>query len=214
MPQDQRRQAASVWQHHPIQDNPLQQLPALYEAALDEFSQKSFAEASLNDIIKRAGTSKGSFYYRFQDKMALYLSLLDLITRQKLAHFSAKSLNEDFPSDFFAQIKLLARAGMEFALKEPRVWAVGRQFMAESEQLKQQVKQAFPDRGKDALRRLVEAGAASGQFRDCFPVEFIFAVVNLLLNNFDALIWPQMTEDQLLQQVDRLAELLQHGFAG
>lgn len=213
MQQDQRRETQSGWQHFAIKDNPLQQLPALYHAALEEFSQRSFDEASLNDIIKAAGMNKGSFYYRFKDKMALYLCLVDLITREKLAHFAAKSVQTDFPTEFFDQIRILARAGMEFALKEPRVWAVGRQFMSETEQVKQQVKQAFPDRGKDGLRSLVEAGAVGGQFRDCFPVDFVHAIVELLLNNFDALIWQEMTDDQLLQQVDRLVELLKHGFA-
>ncbi len=213
MQQDQRRESQSDWQHFPVTDNPLQQLPALYTAALDEFSQKSFAEASLNDIIKHAGMNKGSFYYRFKDKMALYLCLVDLITRKKMAHFAAKSMQTDFPSDFFEQVSVLARSGMEFALKEPRVWGVGRQFISETEQVKRQVKQAFPDRGKDGLRSLVEAGAVGGQFRDCFPVDFVLAIVEMLLNNFDALIWPQMTDHQLLQQVDRLVELLKHGFA-
>ncbi len=49
----------------------------LYKAALWEFSHKSFEEASLNDIIKKAGFNKGSFYYRYQDKMDLFMALVD-----------------------------------------------------------------------------------------------------------------------------------------
>lgn len=53
--------------------NPLDQSPALYEATLTEFAEHSFRDASLNEILKAAGMNKGSFYYRFADKMELYL---------------------------------------------------------------------------------------------------------------------------------------------
>jgi len=42
--------------------NPLLHMDELYEAALDEFSEKSYDEASLNSIIKTAGLNKGRFY--------------------------------------------------------------------------------------------------------------------------------------------------------
>ena len=51
----------------------------LYEAALDVFSSVAFSEASLNDIIKRSHTNKGSFYYRFSNKEELYLALLEYV---------------------------------------------------------------------------------------------------------------------------------------
>lgn len=41
---------------------------ALLNAALAEFSTRSFTEASVNTIIERAGISNGSFYYRFRIK--------------------------------------------------------------------------------------------------------------------------------------------------
>jgi len=52
---------------------------ALYEVTLDTFSTVAFSDASLNDIIKKSGTNKGSFYYRFKNKEDLYLALLEYI---------------------------------------------------------------------------------------------------------------------------------------
>ncbi len=51
--------------------------PSLHEAALTEFSTKTFAEASLNEIIKQSNFNKGSFYYRFNEKKELYFALID-----------------------------------------------------------------------------------------------------------------------------------------
>jgi len=58
-----------------------QQLPAaqrdvILNAALDEFSARGFADASLNRIIATAGTSKGAMYYYFDSKEDLYAEIL------------------------------------------------------------------------------------------------------------------------------------------
>ena len=44
----------------------------LLEAATREFSHRSFAEASINQIIKDAGIPRGSFYMYFDDKEDLF----------------------------------------------------------------------------------------------------------------------------------------------
>lgn len=45
-------------------------------AALDEFSQKGFAAARLDDVAKRANVAKGTIYLYFDDKEALFQELL------------------------------------------------------------------------------------------------------------------------------------------
>ncbi|HEX8725928.1 MAG TPA: helix-turn-helix domain-containing protein, partial [Gemmatimonadaceae bacterium] len=49
----------------------------LFEAAADEFSDHGFEGASLNRIIDRAGMSKGSLYYYFNDKSDLYATVVE-----------------------------------------------------------------------------------------------------------------------------------------
>ena len=67
--------------------NPLLRYPQLQEAAIDEFSMKKFEEASLNDILKNSGMSKGSLYHHFGDKFGLYLAMVDIIVKKKLSYF-------------------------------------------------------------------------------------------------------------------------------
>ncbi len=49
---------------------------ALLAAALDEFIEKGFAPARMDDIAKRAGLSKGTLYLYFDSKDALFESLV------------------------------------------------------------------------------------------------------------------------------------------
>ena len=47
------------------------------DAAWEEFSSVSFADASINQIVRRAGIARGSFYQYFRDKEDLVSYLMD-----------------------------------------------------------------------------------------------------------------------------------------
>ncbi|MBU1145416.1 MAG: TetR family transcriptional regulator, partial [Firmicutes bacterium] len=63
----------------------------LFIATLSEFAHKSFEVASLNDIIKTSGLNKGSFYYRFNDKLDLYYALMDYLYIEQLNIFEKQT---------------------------------------------------------------------------------------------------------------------------
>ena len=47
------------------------------EAAWEEFTHVRFADASINQIVRRAGIPRGSFYQYFENKEDLFRYLLD-----------------------------------------------------------------------------------------------------------------------------------------
>jgi len=49
---------------------------AILKAALDEFSERGFAAARLDDVARRAGVAKGTIYLYFKDKEALFQGLV------------------------------------------------------------------------------------------------------------------------------------------
>jgi AcrR family transcriptional regulator len=49
----------------------------ILNAAIHRFSNFGYNAASVDDICKEAGVSKGSFYHHFDSKQALFLALLD-----------------------------------------------------------------------------------------------------------------------------------------
>jgi len=54
----------------------LQRRNAILDAAEDEFITRGFSGASYNQIIERAGVSKGAMYYYFDDKEDLFLTVV------------------------------------------------------------------------------------------------------------------------------------------
>lgn len=71
----------------------LRENKALFDATLDEFSSKPFALASTNEIIKRSSYNKGSFYYRFKDKVEIYIALIDYVYTIQINLFNAKNVD-------------------------------------------------------------------------------------------------------------------------
>lgn len=49
---------------------------AILAAALDEFTERGFAAARMDDVARRAGVGKGTIYLHFQDKEALFRELV------------------------------------------------------------------------------------------------------------------------------------------
>ena len=49
----------------------------ILDAALDVFSNKGYHEASVDEIVDRSSTSKGSVYFHFPNKQKLFLALVD-----------------------------------------------------------------------------------------------------------------------------------------
>ena len=193
-------------------ENPLNASPALCDAALDAFSSRSFGEASLNDIIKAAGMNKGSFYYRFYDKMDLYLSLLHRLSLEKLALFQQYD-NTNTADDFFASIKNKAMLGILFAKKEPRYTALSRRFLSEEAGFRKTVIDVFGGVTENVLLRMVEDAQAKGQLRCDISVQMMAEVFAILLERIDKVVTPTMEDEEILGKVDELIAVLRDGTA-
>src|SRR2546429_4110047 len=59
---------------------------ALLDAAREVFAERGFAEASIADIVQRAGSSVGSLYHHFGGKSELFIALWQ---EHQLAHEEA-----------------------------------------------------------------------------------------------------------------------------
>ncbi len=62
---------------------------AFAAAALDEFYEKGFAAARMEDIARRAGLSKGALYLYFDSKEALFEAVVDTFAMPNVARLEA-----------------------------------------------------------------------------------------------------------------------------
>ena len=78
----------------------LDTLEKIQQAAIEEFLEKGFLEASLRQIVKHAGVTTGAFYGYFSSKQALFASIVEphaarMMSKYVDAHISFSALPEE-----------------------------------------------------------------------------------------------------------------------
>lgn len=97
----------------------------ILHAAKEEFAAHGLEQASINRIIERAGTSKGSMYYYFESKEDLFITALSrsmLAAVRQLTPPDAEGLTAE---TFWAEADALAQRWTAYIVEHPldmRLW--------------------------------------------------------------------------------------------
>lgn len=89
----------------------------IFLAALNEFSQYTFREAKISNIINKADIPRSSFYDYFEDKTDLYRYMIQIIKEDKMKHMDPVLRGRQ--AGFFEKFRELFIAGAEFAFSKP-----------------------------------------------------------------------------------------------
>lgn len=145
-------------------------------AAWELFYEKGYEETTINDIIKKANTSKGGFYYYFKAKDELLHSLYSFFDREYEKFYE----NMDKGLDSLVQLKQLSQYVSYFI--EGNVSAELLAALYQSQLIKKK-QDCFlnPDRYYNRLvRRIIAEGQEKGEIRRDMAVEELAHHVLLL----------------------------------
>jgi len=156
----------------------------LIDAAIEEFGEKGYENASLNNILKEAGISKGTFYYHFDNKEDLYMYLISIFIDEKKSFFALNVKAEDFNKDIFELLKILTQAGLEFAKQSPSISKFSESFMKERDkEIYSRMLKKFNLQSSDYYDDLIERAYVRGDFRDDLPKDFIKNLITYLFTH-------------------------------
>lgn len=157
----------------------------LIRVALEQFSDKGYVEASINDILNQAGVSKGTFYYHFANKEELYLYLIGVLISEKKNYFSKAVSSEDYiNNDIFSLLLLLTKTGLEFARDNPHVSRFSERFMRErGSDIYDKALKKYNFNENDYFTQLIIAAIQRGEFRTDIPEGFIKSIISFLLTH-------------------------------
>jgi AcrR family transcriptional regulator len=97
---------------------PAERRDRLVREAIIEFSDRTYTEASLSQIARRAQIPKGSFYQYFEDKLDLYRWLLTEETPRLKREFLGTAAPGD---EFWTRLETIIERGMAFLVEYPRL---------------------------------------------------------------------------------------------
>jgi len=205
-----------------IKEKSFERKNELIEAALDEFTTKSYENASLNKIIKNAGISKGTFYYHFQDKQALYTFLLETVYKTELGFSNKRTeeLAEDFEGkDIFERLKLQIQIGAEFAITSPKYLKLTLMSMKEEEN--KENKKIFENVNsfrvktiETGVEQMITKAIEEGDLNERFSKDFIIKIMNHLFIHYSEIfdVEEYYEMPRYLEDVNNFVDFLKCGF--
>lgn len=90
----------------------------ILDIAMEEFATHKYSKASLSNIVSRAGIAKGSIYQYFEDKKDLFVYLLEIAAKEKIAYINQAVEPQ---ADFFTAMEQSIRASIRFMGDHPKM---------------------------------------------------------------------------------------------
>lgn len=183
----------------------------LIDAAIKEFSQRGYESASLNNILKEAQISKGTFYYHFKNKEDLYFYLIGLLIEEKKRFLGQAMKPEDFQKDIFAILKHQARLGIEFAADNPGINGFAESFAKEKGSgIYEKALKRYNFQESDPMKQLIDQAYLKGELRTDLPREFVQRLMGYLLTHMAELTNALKVEDYG-QDINHLIDFMRNG---
>jgi TetR/AcrR family transcriptional regulator len=181
----------------------------IFEAAVDEFSQRRFSEASINQVVKNAGISRGSFYQYFKDKEDLYLYVLKQIGKEKLDIISrVGELKPD--ADFFDGYMYMFRAALEWSIQKPRYYRIGMLMELDDSRFVSELRKALPE-GFLMLKGMLEKDMQLGRIRDDVDIDLVVDIIYTLNLHLLVRYFQEDNKEELTKNVGEVIRIIKEG---
>ena len=152
----------------------------ILSAAADEFGENTFDKASLTQMCRRAGISKGKLYHHFQSKEEIYLAALqyccDLISE------SQEQATQQFGADLKDNLLFLIDARSETSLKQPGIpmliWGAMHHPPEELRKHTEKIISHYQEKTNQRLYRAIAASSYHKQLDYSLCVEAVSMVFN------------------------------------
>lgn len=186
---------------------------ALFQAAIQEFAEAGYEQASINTILNNAGMSKGQFYYHFENKQGLYFALIEILIESKQAFLSRVMRPEDFNQDIFTILKTQIEHGIAFAKANPEIQAFSDSFLREKgSAIYEKTMAKFNFENTGAFDQLIEMAFRKGEFREALPLSFLQKTIGYLFTHA-ADLTDLSNADNAQENLERLVDFMKTGLA-
>ena len=162
---------------------PTQKQERIIAAAMREFADHAYQDASINRIIKAAGIPRGSFYQYFADKADLYQYIIDGLSQAKLDYIQAGDSPE--APHFYDYFMRSIESSLHWAQSDPLTFQVALRFSLDQpfeigDQLRRDAARQYYDELAAMIRRDQAAGLLKPQ-ADAGTVLEIMTILGLSL---------------------------------
>ncbi|WP_280770278.1 TetR/AcrR family transcriptional regulator [Salipaludibacillus daqingensis] len=192
---------------------PKQKSQRIIDVAIDEFASAHFNDVSINQLIKRAEISRGSFYQYFENLEDLYCHITEQIAHEKLSYLHAYLEKKD--ASFFERLKGLYSTGLTFAMTHPKYAQIGNLLFKGDPVFKQKIFGEQEQQSKQFFIDLLQSAQNKGEIRSDINIQtaaFLFYQMNLSISDYylTGTTWFESPEEYLIA-VDEMINIFKRG---
>ena len=153
-------------------------------AAVEEFSKKGYAGASINSLVERLAIAKGSIFQYFGDKKGLFLFVFNKTLEMVKDHLrEIRDLPTD--EDFFARLERILNAGVLFLHEHPLIYSLYLKTLFESDiPFRNEMLLALRKHSLGYIRSLLETAKKRGELRDDIDIDKASFVLDAVMDRF------------------------------
>lgn len=186
----------------------------IIEAAIDEFAENSYRQASINRIVEKAGIAKGSFYQYFEDKKDLYKFIIEVSAQQKLMYM--QHIMKDFEKmNIFQLIRELYIAGIKYAKNNPKPFSIGVRFLKERDnELFDEIMEDSRKKSNDFFKYLLLKGIEKGEVDPAVDVDLVSMLITSLSIDISEYYLKTKEDEDIMgiyEIVDKMLYIIENG---
>lgn len=190
-------------------------------AAIDEFSEKGYAGASINALVDNLGIAKGSIFQYFGDKKGLFFFIFNKsteIVKNKLRVIRDQTQNDDL----FSRLEKSLLVGVAFLKEHPRIYQLYLHVLFGSKiPFRDEILLSLRKYSYEYLHSLLETAVEKGELRKDLDIEKACFVIDAVMDRFlqthiikhlDAGIGIHQADDQIVRSwIKDLMEIIRIG---
>lgn len=153
----------------------------VFQAAVGEFASHGYRNASMNNLVKTAGISKGSLFQYFRTKSDLFDKVVE-ISLSRVKQFLRKVRDDTERLSFFQRLEQLLRSGFSFIDEHPLLAKVYFQLLQSGEAPFGSERMIFlRQQATDFLAEIIEDGVARKEIRADLDARRVAFLMNCIL---------------------------------
>jgi TetR/AcrR family transcriptional regulator len=200
---------------------PLDKQERVLDAALAEFAEQGYHQASLNRLVAQAGIAKGSLYQYFPNKEGIFYYIFQYalkMVRRTLTTVKEETLEENF----FIRLEKSLLAGVAFLRQHPRIFNLYLKIQFDKNvPFREEFLAAVRRHAAEYFGSLVRRAQSRGELRAGVPQGAVLFLLDAVFDRFlQAVAVPaldvtlglhQATDAAIHQHVRELISLLREG---
>jgi len=152
--------------------------------AVEEFSEKGYAGASINAMVRRLGIAKGSIFQYFGDKKGLFLFAFNT-AMERVKDYLRTVRDQTASEDLFTALEATLTAGVIFMERHPVIYRLYIKAMFEDDiPFRSEILRSLREYSFKYFRSLLERARARGELRRDIDLDKAAFVLDALMDRF------------------------------